>query len=272
MDKLKLVDTHAHVNFSAFKDDADEILKKCSDENVGVINIGSQFSTSKRAVEMAEKYETGVWAVIGLHPSHLVEYDYEEEGIKFKSVVEKFDAQKYRELAKSKKVVAIGECGLDYHYGEENKEIQMETFREEIKLAVELDLPLVVHCRNAYKDVLEILTEEKKKYGEKLRGVMHSYLGRLSYAHEFNKLGFLIAFNGVITYARDYDKVIREINLENILVETDCPWLTPVPHRGERNEPIYVKFVAQKIAEIKNIDVSEAENVTTQNAKKLFLI
>lgn len=101
---------------------------------------------------------------------------------------------------------------------------------------------------------------------------MHSYLGRLSYAQEFNKLGFLIAFNGVITYARDYDKVIREINLENILVETDCPWLTPVPHRGERNEPTYVKFVAEKIAEIKNIDVREVENATTQNAKKLFRI
>jgi len=267
-----LIDTHAHVNFSAFKDDAEEIIKKTLDAGIQIINIGSQYSTSKRAVEMAEKYETGVWAVVGLHPDHLKDQEWEEEGIKVRTKIEKFDPEKYRELAKSKKVVAIGETGLDYYHGEDNKEKQKETFREEIKLAVELDLPVAVHCRNAYKDVLEILTAEKEKYGEKLRGVMHSYLGRLSYAEEFNKLGFLIAFNGIITYARDYDKVIKEINLENILVETDCPWLTPVPHRGERNEPMYVKFVAEKIAEIKNIDASEVEKATTGNAKKLFHI
>jgi TatD DNase family protein len=169
-------------------------------------------------------------------------------------------------------VVAIGECGLDYYSGEENKEEQIKTFKEEIGLAVELDLPVMVHCRNAYKDILEVITSEKKRYGEKLRGTVHSYLGRLSYAEEFNKMGFFISFNGIITYARDYDKVIKNIPLEYILTETDCPWLTPVPHRGERNEPSYVKFVAEKIAEIKGIDAKEVENITTQNAKRLFRI
>jgi len=265
-----LIDTHAHVNFKSFKDDSEEVIKCSLDAGIQMINVGSQYSTSLRAVEMAEKYETGVWAIVGLHPDHLKDQEWEEEGIKVKTKVEKFDPEKYRELAKSKKVVAIGETGLDYYHGEENKEEQIKTFKEEIKLAVDLDLPVMVHCRNAYKDVLEIVTKEKKKYGEKMRGVIHSYLGRLSYAEEFNKLGFLIAFNGIITYARDYDKVIREIPLENILTETDCPWLTPVPHRGQRNEPAYVKFVAEKLAEIKGINFDEVAQVTTENAGRLF--
>jgi TatD DNase family protein len=265
-----LIDTHAHVNFKSFKDDSEEVIKRSLDAGIQIINVGSQYSTSRRAVEMAEKYKTGVWAIIGLHPDHLKDQEWEEEYIKVKTKVEKFDPEKYRELAKSKKVVAIGETGLDYYHGDENKKEQIKTFQEEIKLAIDLDLPVMVHCRNAYKDVLEVLMEEKKKYGEKLRGVIHSYLGRLSYAEEFNKMGFLIAFNGIITYARDYDKVIKGIPLENILTETDCPWLTPVPHRGERNEPAYVRFVAEKLAEIKGMNFDEVAQVTTENARRLF--
>lgn len=266
-----LIDTHAHVNFSAFKDDADDILKKCSDNNIGVINVGSEWKTSKRAVEMAERYETGVWAIVGLHPGHLSEQDIEDgEGHTIKSKIEKFEPEKYRELAKSKKVVAVGECGLDYYSGEENKEEQIKTFKEEIALAVDLNLPVMVHCRNAYKDLMDVIASEKKKYGDKLRGVVHSYLGRASYAEELNKMGFLIAFNGIITYARDYDKVVRNTALEYILTETDCPWLTPAPHRGERNEPSHVKFVAEKIAEIKGIGMETVADQTTENAKLLF--
>lgn len=273
-----LIDTHAHLNFSAFKDDAEKIIKKCSDGHVGVINVGSQYSTSRRAVEMAETYETGVWACVGLHPDHLKAQEFEEGGILVKTRLEKFDPEKYRELAKSKKVVAIGECGMDYkhitysikHETEEQHKLQKKVFIQQIELAVELNLPVVVHCREAYKDVLEILVEQNKKYGSKLRGVMHSYLGRLSYAEGFNKLGFLVAFNGIITYARDYDKVIKNIDLKYILTETDCPWLTPLPHRGERNDPSYVKFVAEKIAEIKNMDYNKITEATTENAKRLF--
>lgn len=148
----------------------------------------------------------------------------------------------------------------------------MEVFKGQIKLAVDLNLPLAVHCRNAYKDILELMREEKKKYGSKMRGVMHSYLGRLSYAEEFNGMEFLIACNGIITYARDYDKVIKNVGLENILTETDCPWLTPVPHRGERNEPSYVRFVAEKIAEIKNLTFDQVADATMNNAERLFSI
>jgi TatD DNase family protein len=285
-----LIDTHAHLNFNAFKDDIEEVIRRCSDAEVGVINVGSQYSTSKRAVEMAEKYED-MWACIGLHPSHLSEHEFEDgEGGKIKSAVEKFDQEKYIQLAKSKKVVAIGEIGLDYYSEkskiknqneklqfknknlEEEKILQKQTFIQEIELAIELDLPVMVHCREAYKDLLEILVEQNKKYGKKLRGVIHSYLGRLSYAQEFIKMDFSIAFNGIITYARDYDKVIKNINLKYILIETDCPWLTPVPHRGERNEPAYVRYVAEKIAEIKGISFDEVAKATVENAKKIFNI
>ena len=273
-----LIDTHAHLNFNAFKNDVEDVIKRCADQKIGIINVGSEYKTSKRAVEMAEKHAQ-MWAAIGLHPSHLSEHEFEDgEGGKIKSAVEKFDREKYFELAKSKKVVAIGEIGLDYyheaqnikHITKEQKELQKQTFIQEIELAIELDLPVMVHCREAYKDLLEVLVGQNKKYGKKLRGVIHSYLGRLSYAQIFNEIGFSIAFNGIITYARDYDKVIKNIDLKYILTETDCPWLTPVPHRGERNEPAYVRYVTEKIAEIRNISYSEVENITFENAKHLF--
>ncbi len=265
-----LIDTHAHVNFKSFKGDSGEVIKRSLDNGIQVINVGSQFSTSERAVKLAEEYESGVYAAIGLHPDHLKQQEFEEEGIKVKTRVEKFDPEKYEKLAKSRKVVAIGEIGLDYYHGEENKEEQAAVFKEEIKLAVSLNLPIAVHCRNAYKDLLEMLIGEKKRYGEKLKGVIHSYLGRLSYAEEFNKLGFLIAFNGIITYARDYDKVIKGVDLRSMLLETDCPWLTPFPYRGKRNEPAFVKYIADKIAEIKQIAFDKVAEATTQNAQKLF--
>jgi len=275
-----LIDTHAHLNFNAFKNDVEKVVKRCADQKIGVINVGSEYKTSRRAVEMAEKHEN-MWAAVGLHPGHLSVHDIDDgEGHLIKSAVEKFDREKYLELAKSKKVVAIGEIGLDYFHGTQNMEhgteelkaLQRGIFIQEIELAVELDLPVMVHCREAYKDLLEILVEQNKKYGKKLRGVIHSYLGRLSYAQIFNEIGFSIAFNGVITYARDYDKVIKNVDLKYILTETDCPWLTPIPHRGERNEPAYVRYVAEKIAEIKEISFDETAKITVDNTKKLFNI
>jgi TatD DNase family protein len=275
-----LIDTHSHLNFSAFKNDREEVIKRCSDAEVGIVNVGSQYSTSKRAVEIAEKYGEGIWAAIGIHPAHLFgeSFEVKKEGIKIRADREKFDRDKYFELAKSKKVVAIGETGLEFHELKEKTDdekekivkMQTENFLSHIDLACELDLPMIIHCREAYKEILDILTSEKKKYGKKLRGVMHSYLGRLTYAEEFNKLDFLIAFNGIVTYARDYDKVIKNVDLKYILTETDCPWLTPVPHRGERNEPVYVKFVAEKIAELKGIRFEEVAKTTKENAKRLF--
>jgi len=275
-----LIDTHAHVNFKAYKDDAEEVLKKSLDKNIWVINVGSQYSTSKRAVEMAKKYESGIYACVGLHPIHLKKGivhhkdDEELEEIKIPASGEKFNYQKYLELAKDEKVVAIGEVGLDYHHFEEGDnqteliQRQKETFLEFIKIANQVQKPVMIHCWDAYDDLLEIL--EKNPVEKK--GIIHSFIGSYKTAQRFINLGYKIGLNGIITYGISYDRLIKEIDLQNIVVETDCPYLTPVPKKGERNEPILVELVAQKIADIKGISIDEVAKVTTQNAKKVFNI
>lgn len=272
------IDTHAHVNFNAFKDDADEVMKRSLQEGVFVVNVGSQYSTSQRAVEMAHRYEDGVWAAVGLHPIQLkartIEYqdDYELTPEEIKTTGEEFDYKKYLELAKDEKVVAVGEVGLDYHHFEEGDDVkalkikQRETLLQFIKLANEIEKPLMIHCWDAYDDLYEIL----KNNPVKKSGVVHSFVGGHKTAKKFIELGYKIGLNGVITYSESYDRLIREIGLEDIVLETDCPYLTPVPHKGERNEPAYVQLVAEKIAKIKEISVEEAAQVTTKNAQKLL--
>lgn len=273
-----LVDTHAHLNFSAFKDDADEAVKRALKENIWVINVGSQYSTSERAVLMAEKYSQGVYAAVGIHPIHLSELIFKDkvdkdEEVEFHPSVEEFDEEKYLELAKSKKVVAVGEIGLDYFHNSENKEKQKEVFSVQIDMAQKLDLPIIIHCRKAHDDVIEILRNKKKLFGEKLRGVVHCFSGRFAQAKIYTEeLGFYLGFNGIITFDRSYDKVVREIELKYILIETDCPYLTPIPFRGKRNEPLYVEYVAEKIAEIGEISYDVVREETTLNARQLFSI
>ncbi|TAK94845.1 TatD family deoxyribonuclease [Patescibacteria group bacterium] len=286
-----LIDTHAHVNFSAFKDDADEVIRRALEKNVWLVNVGSQYSTSQRAVEYAGKYSIGVFAAVGLHPIQLkkrtIEYQDDEELTpeEIKTTGENLDYAKYFELAKHPKVVAIGEMGLDYHHFEpgdnveELKSKQKGVLLQGIRLANEVQKPMMIHCwgvksrqerdharTDAYDDLLDILQDnpvEKK-------GVIHSFVGGYKTAKKFIELGFKIGMNGVITYGIGYDRLIKEIDLEDMVLETDCPYLTPVPHKGERNEPILVELVAQKIAEVKNISIDEVAEVTTKNAKELF--
>ncbi len=289
-----LIDTHAHLNFAVFKNDRDKVIRRALDNNVWFINVGSNYERSKKAVEIAQKYAEGIYAAIGLHPIHLQETKDPEELSGSLSPAEKFDKEKYYQLAQSPKVVAIGEIGLDYYHLSGNKkstkcaealpphicgglasahstqiELQKQVFVHQLELANEIDKPVIVHCREAHKDVLEILKKRKQKL-KNLRGVIHSFSGRWSQAQEYFDLGFLIGLNGIITFARDYDKVIINSPLEKVLIETDCPYLTPIPFRGKRNEPLYVKYVAEKIAEIKNISVEEVVRTTTENARKLF--
>jgi len=271
-----LIDTHAHLNFSAFRDDADETVKRALDENIWMINVGSQYSTSERAVFLAEQYREGVYAAIGIHPIHLSEIIFKEkideyEEVEFYPSLEKFDEKKYIKLAKNKKVVAIGEIGLDYFHNKENKEKQKEVFSVQIDMAMKFNLPIIIHCREAHNDTIEMLEEKMEKYGKKLRGVVHCFSGRLSQARIYTeKFGFYLGLNGIITFDRSYDKVLQEIDPKYFLVETDCPYLTPVPFRGKRNEPSYVGYVAKRIAEVKNMSVREIEKITTENAKRLF--
>jgi len=277
--KNLLIDTHAHVNFNDFKDDSREVIKRALDENIWMINVGAEKKTSERAVKMAEEYKEGVYAAIGLHPSHLVEQDVEykenEEIVKYKSKPEEFDYGFYLNLAKNKKVVGIGECGLDYYRtsDESFKEKQKEVFIKHLELAKEANKPIIIHCRNAHDDLLKILHLAVKPPS----GVMHFFTGNLEQAKEYIELGFYISFSGVITFppkkedvAGAYDEIIKNIPLEKILIETDCPYAAPVPHRGKRNEPQYVKYVAHKIAEIRGMSFEEVAEQTTKNARELF--
>lgn len=275
-----LIDTHSHLNFSAFKDDADETVKRTLEADIWMINVGSQFSTSQRAVSMAEKYPEGVYAAVGIHPLHLqrrnfsYKDDNELEEIEIKTSGEDFDYPKYLELAKNSKVVAIGEMGLDYHHFEEGddeeelKKKQKEVLAEGIKLANESGKPIIIHCWDAYDDLYEIL---KNNPVEK-RGVIHSFVGGHKTARKFIGLGFKIGLNGIITYSESYDRLIRETSLEHIVLETDCPYLAPIPKKDGRNEPLYVKYVAEKIAKIKDVSLFEVEKKTTEGAKDLFKI
>jgi len=273
-----LIDTHAHVNFAAFKDDADEVIKRTLAKNIWLVNVGSQYSTSARAVVYAEKYPEGVFAAIGLHPVQLKKGSFayhdpdELEESEIKTIGENFEYEKYLTLAKNKKVVAIGEVGLDYHHFEPDDNVeelkvkQKEIFLEFIRLANEVQKPLMIHCWDGLDDLLEIL---QKNHVDK-KGVIHNFSGSYKMAKKFVDLGYKIGLNGVITYSESYDRLIKETDLKDMVLETDCPYLTPVPHKGERNEPMHVELVAQKIAEIKNVSVEEVAEITTQNAKKLF--
>jgi len=272
-----LIDTHAHLNFNAYKEDADEVIKRALDNDIWMINVGSQYSTSKKAVEIAEKYPEGIYAAIGLHPIHLssgiFKTKVDKEEIEFQTREEEFDYQKYKELAKSPKVVAIGEIGFDYWYRPktknkltEFKKRQKEVFLKQIDLAEELNLPIIFHCRVAQEDLIEIL----KSKAESLKGVMHCFTGNEAETKEYLEMGFYLGFNGLIFKLDWLDEIIRKAPLERILIETDCPYLTPSPFEGQRNEPLYVKYVAERIAKIKNLSYEEIAKVTAENAKKLF--
>ena len=284
--KPKYIDIHSHVNFKAFDADRDEVVRRALDNDTWMINVGTQIDTSKDAVDLADKYEEGVYAVIGLHPIHTGASHHDEEELgtgnkEFSSRGEIFNKESYRKLLENKKVVGIGECGLDYYRcTQESISKQKKAFVEQIELACEFDKLLMIHLRNnekkeliegkegtpnAYVDALYLL----RKY-PKVRGNVHFFSGTWSEAKSFLDLGFTLSFTGVITFTHDYDEVIKNIPLDRIMSETDSPYVAPVPHRGRRNEPSYVKEVVKKIAEIKNISEKEVAETIIKNAKRVF--
>ena len=278
-----LIDTHAHLNFAAFKNDVDQVIKRSLENETWMINVGSQYTTSRRAVKIAEKYEKGIYAAIGLHPIHLsagiFKTKIDKEEIEFNTREEEFDYEKYKELAQSEKVVALGEIGLDYYWKPKTKS-KLELFKEkqktvliqQLNLANELNLPVIFHCRMAHEDLIDEL--RIKNYELRIRGVTHSFVGTSEQLQEYLKMGFYIGFNGIIfkfIEGINFEEIIKKTPLEKILIETDCPYLTP-PQVEDRNEPLYVKYVAEKIAQIKNLSYEEISEITTENAKKLFKI
>jgi len=282
-----LIDTHAHLNFGAFKNDSQEIARQCIENGVWIINVGSQSSTSERAVKFANKFPEGVYAAVGLHPSHLFEMEVSEEEIEFESRAEEFNYNFYKALAQDKKVVAIGECGLDYHYfptGTDREKVrarQTEVFTQHVELATELNLPVIVHARDTYEEIYNIVNKYVGQGKLKKRGVLHCYLGDWGTAEKFLDLGFMVSFTGIITFPPKKSQanihaaimeVVKNAPLDRIMVETDAPFLSPEPHRGERNLPSYVEYVARKIAEVKDISFKQVCESTTENARKFFKI
>ena len=267
---MKYFDAHTHVNFVAYNDDREETIRRAKDAEVGLNCVGTQFDTSRAALELARKYEN-VWATIGLHPIHTSKSYHDEKelgegGKEFTSRGETFDPSAYEELGKDPRVIAIGECGLDYYRVDKStKDVQIEVFVQQIELANKLGKPLMLHIRNAYDDALEVL-----KGHAKVKGDVHFFAGDWTVAKKFLDMGFTLSFTGVITFARDYDEVIRNTPLDMLLSETDAPYVTPAPNRGKRNESSYIPLIVQKIAEIRGEEFELVAAQLIENARRVF--
>src|SRR3989344_1538637 len=269
---MKYFDAHTRVNFVAYNDDREATILRAKDAGVAMNVVGTQKDTSKEAVALAEKYEN-VFGTIGLHPVHTEKSYHDvkelgEGGKEFTSRGEIFDAKVYEELGKNERVIAIGECGLDYYRVEEHtKDIQTEAFIGPIELANRLGKPLMLHIRNAYEDALEIL-----KAHAKVRGDVHFFAGDWSTAKKFLDLGFTLSFTGVVTFPHDYDEVVKSAPLDMLLSETDAPYVAPMPHRGRRNEPSYVIEVVKAIARIRGISEEDTAVALFSNAERIFKV
>ncbi len=252
-----MIDTHSHLFNEEFNEDIDECIKRCKENNVNkIILVGFSYETNRLAQEYSKKYDI-FYPTAGVHPEECNE-----------NYLDMFNELK--EFIKTNKIYAIGECGLDYHWSIEFKEEQKELFKLQWELAIENDLPIIVHSRDANQDTFDII----KSFNGKLKGVMHCYGGSLELAKEYVKLGFYISLGGPLTFknAKEPKRVCEGIDIERLLIETDCPYLAPTPMRGKRNESSYVKYVLAEMANIKGISIEECERITIENATKLFKI
>lgn len=281
------IDTHAHINFKDFKDDADEVIRRSLDHDIWIVLVGSEYRTSNRALKHANLYEKGVYASVGLHPIHLEEQvldNNDENGsYSFTSRAEEFNYDAYEKLAKFEKVVAIGEIGLDYYHLNPTKDVsaskrkQQEIFLKQLLLARNLDLPVIIHCRQAHDDLFEILKDFKKTYSDFIPddrpwGVLHCFSGDEDLAWKYFSLGLIISFTGLITFSKQWDNLLRKIPLDKFMIETDSPYMAPEPYRGRRNEPLLVQYVAGRIAEIRNSSIDKIAQATTDTARNFFRI
>lgn len=250
-----LIDAHAHLDDKAFSRDRGRVIEKVRDQGIVVINAGCDIPTSRFSVELAQEHDF-IFACVGIHP-------HEAKGVSEGYI------DTIKELAAKPKVVAIGEIGLDYHYDFSDRATQKKVFWEQLQLAKQLDIPVVIHDREAHQDTLEIL----KKSGIK-KGLMHCFSGSLDMAKKLMKLEFYFSFGGPITFknAKRPKEVAANLPLETIILETDCPYLTPEPHRGRRNDPTMVKFVAQSLANLKRMPFEDIQSAVNKNTIKLFSI
>jgi len=250
-----LIDSHAHLEMDDFDADRDQVIKRAVQEGVArIVTIGTDLASSRKAIEIARKYGF-IYATVGYHPHNADEADPR-------------DLEKLRDLASEPKVVAWGEIGLDFFRRHSPPEKQVKAFERQLDIASEQRFPVIIHDRDAHTDLLRILKSRKRQY----RGVIHCFSGNYDLAMALIDLGFCISFPGTVTYknAVDTQAVATRIPLERLLVETDCPYLTPVPFRGKRNEPLHVKHTAEKIAQLRQLDFEDLAQATSANTIRLF--
>ncbi len=253
-----LIDTHAHLDAPQFDDDREETIQRALDNGVErIVNIGFNRETIPTTLALTEKYDF-IYAAVGWHPQDAID-------------MKPDDLDWIEELCKREKVLAIGEIGLDYYWDTSPREVQDRIFREQIRLARKLSLPIVIHDRDAHQDIVTILKEEK---AEDVGGIMHCFSSSWEIAKACLDMNFYISFGGPVTFknAKQPKEVLAKVPLDRLLVETDSPYLTPHPFRGKRNESAHVRIVAEAAAEIKGIELQEVEEITTKNAKKILVI
>ncbi|SEB19982.1 TatD DNase family protein [Thalassobacillus cyri] len=253
-----LFDTHVHLNARQFEEDREEVIQRAKEEGVEyMVVVGFDRETIPLAIEIAESHHN-IYAAVGWHPVDAID-------------MEETDLDWIEELSSHSKVVALGEMGLDYHWDKSPADVQKEVFRKQIQLAKKVNMPIIIHNREATQDIVDILKEEK---AEEVGGIMHCYSGSVEIAEACVKMNFMISLGGPVTFknAKRPKEVAEAIDLDHLLVETDCPFLAPHPNRGKRNEPAYVKLVAEQIAELKGVSLEEVSEKTTRNALKFFNI
>ena len=251
---MKWIDSHAHLDDRAFDVDRAAVIARCAEESMGILCIGSSLRSSHAAIRLAKRYRN-MWATVGVHPHSA-------------KSVDATTMTELREMAQDDLVVAIGEIGLDYYRDLSPRDQQRGAFEQQLDLAAELNLPICLHNRESTDDLLAILRNRATSH----RGVVHSFLGDRSLAEKFLALGFHLGVGGPLTYPKNsiLRDAVKHVPLDRILLETDCPYLTPVPYRGRRNEPVYVKYVAEEIAQIKGIAVEDVAQQSTENSIRVF--
>lgn len=249
----KMFETHCHINLDIYDNKLKETIKEANNNGVKhILVVGMDYKTSKKAIEIANNYDN-VYASVGIHPGYVNDSNH----------------HLLNDLYNNEKVVALGEIGLDFYWTDKNKDLQLKVFEEQVKKAINLNLPIIIHTRNSFKEAYDILI----KYKGKIKGVFHCFSSNLEDAKKAIDLGFYIGIDGPITFKKNNEeliKIVKETDLKHILIETDSPYLTPEPFRGKENSPKNLKYIANKIALIKNVNLEEVINITTLNGLKLF--
>ena len=249
---MQLIDTHSHIYYDKYKDDLNEVVNRATANNIcNIICVGVDIDSSRKSIKISEKYDM-IYSTVGYHPHESKD-------------AEKMYLDQLQDLLAHPKVVALGEIGLDYYYNHSDHKTQIRVFKEQLELAKTLDIPVIIHNREADNDLYENLKDSGIS-----KGVIHCYSSDIKYAQKIFDLGLIISFTGIITFSDQLQKVVKEIPIENMMLETDSPYLTPIPHRGKRNEPYMVNYIAEKIADIKQMSIDEVASITTKTAKQFF--